>query len=566
MKKIIIPILSLACALFVFCACAGRTTPPGPPIDTPEETTTEKEQTTTPDVTTQTPETTEPTETTQAPETSAPPPPEYDFDRGTGKVEIEEISIISSATGKPYEGSRFETDEEGEISFYYPLLVSDADVAEAKLVVEHDGRKTEFSLDLTSRNLIDLTDPALERATFLLIAKRDRQALAVMQIYTDEGKPIESKTDYVHATLIIDGVEYGTKIRGRGNSSWTEFPKKSYRLKLDSGAELFGLPKNKDFNLTSNYPDKSLMRNSVAHTVAAMFDGLDFTSVHIPVDLYLNGEYLGIYTFSDKIEEGKGRLDLAAREDEEKNSFGGLDIGFLLEMGWDYDSENVYNRDYFDTDLLYRIYVKDPEIKVANSPEITYISAYMRAAERAIVSDDGWEELIDLDSFVDWFIVTEFTFNTESAFYRSCYLWKRAGGKLMLGPVWDFDMAFGNHLGDIKDYDGWCTTESTYEYISENWMNHLIEYDAFKSAVRARWEEKKEDLLDAALSAVNTYAALLDGSQKQNFLRWDIMDKRVGEASVSPYLYKTYESQVEYLRGFILNRYAYMDERIGREF
>lgn len=549
MKKTIAAMIVLACLL-------GSCAPSAPP----------------PETTAAPPETTAVTEATARPGTAATPSEttaqetDASFDPGKGDVEITGISIISKSSGAPYEGARFALEEGNVIKFYYPLLVPDADVSDANIIITHGSEKTAFSLDLTRDNLVDMTDSAGERASFLLVGARDRQAIPIMQIYTDEGEPIASKTEYVHASLIIDGVEYGTRIRGRGNASWNDFPKKSYRIKLDSKEELFGLPKNKDFNLTSNYADKSLLRNIVAHTLASRLDGLDFTSVHIPVDLYINGEYMGVYTFSDKIEEGKGRLDLEAREDEEKNPFGGLDIGFILEMGWDYDSENIYNRDYFDTELLLRIYVKEPGIKVANSPEITYISGYMYATERAIVNDDGWEEMIDLDSFVDWFIVTELTFNTESAFYRSCYFWKRAGGKLMLGPVWDFDMAFGNHWGDIKDYDGWCTTESTYVYVSENWMTHLLKYDAFKSAVRARWEKKKEELLDAAISAVNSNAALLDGSQKQNFLRWDIMDKQVGEASVSPYVYKTYESQVEYLRKFIFDRYAYMDERIEREF
>ena len=191
---------------------------------------------------------------------------------------------------------------------------------------------------------------------------------------------------------------------------------------------------------------------------------------------------------------------------------------------------------------------------------------YILASEKAIVENDGWEGLIDLDSWVDWFIVTEFTFNTESAFYRSCYFWKREGGKLMLGPVWDFDMAFGNHWGDIRGYGGWCTTESTYQYITENWMNFLITYDTFNDAVKERWNEKKEDLLDTALSAIESYSTMLDGSEQQNFTVWDIMDKQIGDAFVSPYLYRTYESQIEYLRKFVIDRYEYMDKRINEEF
>ena len=504
--------------------------------------------------------------TQQGIDTAAPPADPTIFDRGNGKAKISGISLMSEKAGL-LDGCTFSVTDDNIITLAYPLVASDKDVSAAKLVIESDGRITDRTYDLREPNYINVYDENGERSTYLLMAERIKYPIPLMQIYTDGEAEIKTKTEYVHSKLIIDGVEYQMKIKGRGNASWNVFPKKSYRIKLDDGASLFGLTKNRDFTLTSNYADKSLIRNSVAHTIAATLDGLDFTSVHIPVNLYLNGEYLGVYTFSDKIEEGEGRLDFTAIEGDEPNTFWKWrDLGFLCEVGWDFDSENIYNQDYFDAEKVLRIYVKEPESDEPNTPEFSYAKQYILASEKAIVENDGWEGLIDLDSWVDWFIVTEFTFNTESAFYRSCYFWKREGGKLMLGPVWDFDMAFGNHWGDIRGYGGWCTTESTYQYITENWMNFLITYDTFNDAVKERWNEKKEDLLDTALSAIESYSTMLDGSEQQNFTVWDIMDKQIGDAFVSPYLYRTYESQIEYLRKFVIDRYEYMDKRINEEF
>ncbi len=384
--------------------------------------------------------------------------------------------------------------------------------------------------------------------------------LPVVEIHTDDGVPVTEKNTYLHGTLTIDGREYPMKIKGRGNASWNMFPKKSYRIKLDKGASLFGMTKNRDWVLTSNYADKTLMRNCVAHTIAASLSGLAYTPTHIPVELYLNGEYLGVYTFGDKIEDGDGRLDLGEPVYGEN---GVEDVGFLLEIGWDFDEENVYNRDYFDTDYAFRIFVKEPEIPVKNTPEFLLLKNYIVEMENAIVTDNGWENYIDVDSWVDWFIVNELTFNTESAFYRSCYLWRPVGGKVQMGPVWDFDMAFGNHYGDLYGYNGWCTTESTYEYISENWMNFLITYPAFTHRLAARWNEVKDGLLETALSAVDTYAALLGEGQVRNFALWNIMEVPVGAGSVDYRVYNTYEKQVAYLRDFINTRWTYMDERLN---
>ena len=315
--------------------------------------------------------------------------------------------------------------------------------------------------------------------------------------------------------------------------------------------------------LVSAYPDKSLIRNCLGHSLADCLDGLDYNPTHFLVNLYLDGEYVGVYTFADKIEEGRGRIDFSPKAGDAPSAFGGMDIGFLCEVGWDYEGENDYNRDYFDAEKVVRIYVKEPKSDRANTPEFTYTKQYILAAERAIVNDAGWEDLIDIDSWVDWFILTELSFNTESAFYRSCYFWKRQGGKLMLGPVWDFDMAFGNHYGDIPGYDGWCTTESTYQYIAENWMSYLMTYPAFTDAVRARWAEVKDDLYRTANETIDRCEAQLEGSAAQNFLRWNILPYQIGAGSVNAAVYNTHAKQVQYLREFIAARWTYMDDRLS---
>lgn len=484
---------------------------------------------------------------------------------GTAET-LSDIVLINSETGKPYEGSCF-TVRGNVIDLGCPLLASDSDIYEATVCFTVGSAYQELSVDLGENPVITLTDSAGIPRTYLLTARRLSYGLPVMQIYTENGKGIYSKDHYVNGTVYIDGDAYSTQIKGRGNSSWSKFPKKSYRIKLESGEPLFGLPDNRDWVLVPNYNDKSLIRNCVAHSIAATLDGLEFTPTHIPVNLYLNGQYLGIYTFADKIEAGSGRLDLSAREGDIPSAFDGQDLGFLIEIGWDYSSENVYARDFFDARKVERMYVKEPEITSTYSRDMVNIMEYIFDTEDAILMNRNWEDYIDLDSWVDWFLVTELTFNTESVFYRSCYLWKREGGKLQMGPVWDFDTAFGNHSGDLYGYNGWCTTESTYHYLNEeNWMDYLLCYDTFNDAVKLRWNTVKDDLLESALSAVNRYRAALEGSQQQNFLRWDILDAPVGAAADNSALCADYDSQIQYLTDFIRTRWAYMDERINREF
>ncbi len=481
---------------------------------------------------------------------------------GKGSAVPASVTLRSSAANKPYEGVSLQIrGNTAEVQF--PLIVQEKDITSAALTF-YDGNGNVLcteKLDLREAHTITITDETGGQRRYRLTSERLSHNLPVVEIHTDDGTPITEKNTYIHGSLTIDGTSYPMKIRGRGNASWTQFPKKAYRIKLDDGASLFGLPQNRDWVLASNYADKSLIRNCVAHTMAASMSNLEYTPTHIPVNLYLNGSYLGVYTFADKIEEGNGRLDLKGNDPEGKS-----DIGFLLEIGWDFDEENVYNRDYFDTELIFRIFIKEPEIPQANTPELLFIKRYILETENAIVSDNSWENYIDVDSWVDWFIINELTFNMESSFYRSCYLWRGAGDKLKMGPVWDFDMAFGNHYGDLPGYDGWCTTESTYTYISENWMNYLMQYPAFTDRVKARWNEVKNDLLQTSLDAVDTYSAMLEGSQEQNFAVWNIMHVSVGAASVNPARYNTYEKQIQYLRDFINTRWNYIDTRLNGEY
>lgn len=474
---------------------------------------------------------------------------------GDGRVRLSGATLTLS-DGRAVEGVTL-TLRANAAEVGIPLHLSDRDLSGATLgfVSETGERLLSPAGDLKEGFSYRVEDGAGGSRTYFVTTTRLSYGVPVVEIHTDNAAPIVEKNTYLPATLVIDGTAYRMQVRGRGNASWNQFPKKSYRLKLDKGASLFSLAENRDWVLSCNYADKTLIRNCVAHTLAASMSGLDYTPTHILVNLYLNGVYQGVYTFADKIEDGEGRLDLGKPTQN--------DMGFLIEIGWDFDEENVYNRDYFDTDIILRLFVKEPEIEKPNTREFLFVKNYILQTERAIVQNRDWEEYIDVDSFVDWFLINELTFNTESSFYRSCYMYKETGGKLKLGPVWDFDMAFGNHLGDLYGYNGFCTTESTYHYITENWMDYLLEYDAFFSRVKARWNEVKDTLLQTGMSAVDAYSGKIMECQKENFLVWDILSKRVGVSSVDPERYNTYELQVEYLRDFINTRWKYLDTRLN---
>ena len=94
-------------------------------------------------------------------------------------------------------------------------------------------------------------------------------------------------------------------------------------------------------------------------------------------------------------------------------------------------------------------------------------------------------------------------------------------------------------------------------------MNCLMEDPRFTGRLVERWNEVKDDLRTTALDAIDRYAAMMEGSQQQNFLVWPIMRVGVGMGSVNPYIYNTYDKQVQYLRDFIVSRWNYIDTRLN---
>lgn len=384
-----------------------------------------------------------------------------------------------------------------------------------------------------------------------------------IHITTENNAPIESKTEYINASMEIDGESYSLRIKGRGNSSWTTFPKKSYRIKLDNKASLLGMSKDKDFVFSSNYVDPSLIRNAVTYDMAKVMTNLSWNPDYRFCELYINDEYLGIYVLSEKIEDSKEKLNLGEPEYNEKGKI--TDGGFLLEWGWDYDGENIYGKDYFMSTSRDSIYVKEPDVEETWAPGFRYAYDYYKACESCVENVGDYTQYIDVDSWVDWFIINELTNNTECAFYRSLYMYKQKGGKLCLGPLWDYDTAFGNHTIDLPNYDGWVSVDSTYVYMQKpDMIYYLLLDENFCSEIKKRWAEVKEDLLNAALNSINKRSAQLSEYIDKNFERWPkvLSGSRIGSGRSTTYGFTTYEEHIDYMRSFIQSRYDWMDSKL----
>lgn len=370
-------------------------------------------------------------------------------------------------------------------------------------------------------------------------------AMAVVNIVTDDNAPIVSKEEYIKANVTIttaDGVTTDvmrTNIRGRGNSSWYSAEKKSYRLKFDEKQSLLGRGKDKSWSLIANYFDKTLLRNELAFHMSRL-SRLAYTPATDYVEVYLNGSYEGVYVLCDHLKTGSHRMD----------------ADYLMEIDVRAEEEDIQ---VHLTYLGQPVVVKDPDDISYDSEEYTYISGFLTAAENALYSpaytspDTGYRQYFDLDSFVDWYLINEIAKNNDAVLYTSCYMNHNEGGKLCMGPVWDFDIAFGNvNYNDNDKPEGvWIERSS--------WYHHLISDPAFLELVKERFMFFY-NMQDDLYKFIDDHAAYLKPYIDKNEERWHTLNVFLWP---NPVVFETYQEHIDSLKDWLDARLEWMKQNYG---
>lgn len=336
--------------------------------------------------------------------------------------------------------------------------------------------------------------------------------LPVIWIETVGRQDVSSKDHYFRASfklqenvitrgagdVLIDSVS----IKGRGNSTWDFMPKKSYRLKFDKKISLFDEPKDKSWVLLNNYADKTMLRNYTAFYMGYI-SNLDYTpKVHF-AELMLNGRYNGTYLLCDKLKISKDRVNVG-------------DDGFLLEV----DAKAEVGDVTFKCAHIDRpVNIKEPDGIVYGDDNYIYIKDYITCADSVLYSEnftdpiDGWQKYIDIDSFVDWYLINEISRNNDAAMWTSCYMNLKRGGKLKMGPLWDFDVVFGN----VNYNDNYLTDGLWVRYTS--WICRMFDDPIFVRKVKERFNyfySRKEDIM----KTINENAKYLKYAVEENENRW----------------------------------------------
>lgn len=342
--------------------------------------------------------------------------------------------------------------------------------------------------------------------------------LPIVRIDTQNRAPILDKENYVAATMTIDpnGSDVapytGTfRIRGRGNSTWL-LPKKPYKVKLDSKSPLMGMASSKDFALLANYFDKSLVRTSTAEAISRTTD-LDWTPSYRHVEVILNGEYQGSYQLAETIEVASSRVDIDEMEDTD-NALPELSGGYLLEIDARLEENDEPG---FRTARSVPVVVKEPEY---TTQQRDYIRNHIQQFENALFSPtytdpvNGYRKYLDVDSFIDHYLLQEITRNGDS-FWSSTFFYKQRNDDLLYwGPMWDFDRAVGSPVTP-KDQaaEGW------YARGNGPWVRRLFTDPAFVAAVDARVQELMP-ALTAVPAQMSALATSLQPAIQNDMSRW----------------------------------------------
>ena len=418
--------------------------------------------------------------------------------------------------------------------------------------------------------------------------------LPVLSLTTKSGEmtAIEEEKGYEESGTVqlldLNGGELyeGTaeSIRGRGNSTWG-LAKKPFQFKLSKKADLLGFGEAKTWNLIANGYDETRLRNRIAMELAREI-GMSYVPESQMIDLYINHVYYGNYYLSEKVEVDRERVAIRDMEETLSAAHGVSELGKLKSIenpegtrkwtGAVCEEEDLSGGYLLERELPARYaaelsgfvtsqgdYYVLQSPRYASKEQVDYIADLMQEFQDAVSTEDGihpqtgkhYSDYIDMDSFVRKYLVEEISKNydggvTSSFFYKPQ---DTVSDKIFAGPVWDFDVAFGNcNLDEIASNPVGITRLSDHVYGTEVFAR-LYEKEDFYSDMVMLYEQKALPYLKSLLAGgIDRMVAESRQSAKLDSIRWENLENRYQ-------YYKDYDNDVRYLKYFIQGRVNFLN-------
>ena len=325
--------------------------------------------------------------------------------------------------------------------------------------ISFDRSQRKMLMSVTGDYIVPFNVDDVDSLTFEdepLFESKDPYEVFQLYVTTGDGNDVTSRDDYTgcHLSLNAQGAftnfSANAQIRGRGNSSFLWYDKKPYRLKLIDKHKMLGLDKAKSWVLLANYRDVTDMMNTYVFELGRWL-GLPYTNHTRYVELFLNGDYKGVYQLTEQIQQNKNRVDIS----EERGILISLDVD-------DGPAESPDATDNFWSAVYNMpVCVKYPDDEWATENTMDSVRHVFEILENAIKAHDYEQvsQLLDIPSFIKYLQIQEFIYNVELSAPRSIFMHKDGDGKWVMGPLWDFDAGYDFDWGNMytghtffKDY------------------------------------------------------------------------------------------------------------------
>lgn len=348
----------------------------------------------------------------------------------------------------------------------------------------------------------------------------------------------------------------GIEVRGYGSKG---HPKKSYALetrrasKDDRNVSLLGMPADEDWVLIANYRDESLVRNHVAYSTSRWLGR--YAARTRLVEVAVNDSYEGVYLLAEQLKVHDSRV---AADDSD------LPGGYLLHM---ISPERTPGELFFTTPVEARpIVYKDPGRDEISNGRAAWIRDYVSRFERRLYGRNfrdrrrGYRRYLDMDAAIDYVLLNEL-FRNQGTFRFSTHMHKGVGGKLVLGPIWDFDLAIGNSDAiEANQTAGW-------HFDTSPWAERLYADPTFRRRMATRWRDlRRRGIERHIMETIDVGAGQLAGApQERNFSRWPTFDRQKNRNPRDPRtgeLPENHAEAVDYLKWWVAERIRSMDEQL----
>lgn len=375
--------------------------------------------------------------------------------------------------------------------------------------------------------------------------------------------------------------DMGIEIRGAYSAS---LPQKPYTLELRDSlgnnvdTALLGMPREHDWHLLATYNDKAFSRNTLANHLFTEMNHYATRAKYCEV--FINGNYQGIYFLSETMKRDNNRIDLA-RLDTADNT--GLNVtgGYIIKNDY-WDGSNSWLNGFSPIDhpgmQVHTVY-HYPKPDVITTPQKNYIQSFVNQFETALYSStftdtlNGYRKYADVFSFVDYLIVNELARNTDG-FKKSFYFHKDKDNaseisKLVCGPVWDFDWAWKNiwdcSIFSATDGSGWShhINDCSPDVNSNGWHVRMMQDTNFQNILRCRWERFRSSILDTTylFNYIDSVANYLDMAQVRHYEKWGHLGINSGAPEVGT-IPTTFAGEISNLKNWIKLRVDWLDSNI----